>query len=320
MARAKVACEERRRRWTERLLSEWVMRFDRHLEARNFSLMTRRQYKHRLGMFVRWAQESQELTTPQQVSPEVVGDYQAYLSEIRRRPRGGPLAVGTQLQCLAPLKSFFRWLHNRAMIKTDPAAELMLPIKRKTLPRDVPTIREIRYVVQSILRSDCPFRLRNAAIVAMLFASGCRKMELTRLRLEDLDLKNREIRIEKAKNRTGRITFIAPWVVPLIEAYLQYERPLLASKSAARLFLSRYGVGFTECGVGILIRRRFRKIPGIRTTCHGLRHAFCISLLRGGGSISVIAELAGHRRLASTAIYTRLELPDLRKVHSRAFK
>ena len=301
----------------QRCLCVWVDKFDRYLESMNYSAMTRRQYKHRLLAFSTWVTDKYKPATIQAVSAEIIGDYQVYLVDEHRRPLGGKIALGTQMQRLAPLKTFFKWLCNRGAVPSDPAVELVLPVKAKTLPRDVPSVREISCVLRRVLRQD-KNRLRDAAIIGTLFASGCRKMELARLRLCDVDLKAREVRIEKAKNRQGRLTFISPWAAELLRAYIERERPKLPKD--APLFISeRDGGQMEDSVVGKVVSRPFRSIRSKRVCCHSLRHAFCLSLLRGGASIRVIAELAGHKRLSCSAIYTRLELADLRKVHERAF-
>jgi integrase/recombinase XerD len=298
-------------------LAAWIDRFDGALAGRNYSPDTRRCYRLRLTLFQRWI-ETHGVQHCEAVTPEHLGEYQAHLASDYRKERGGRLSTGTQAQRLAPIKALFLWLYQRGQLERNPASELSLPVKPKTLPRDVPTVRETGGVLRALLASGQKHALRDAAIIATLYATGCRKMELARLRLQDVDFQTREVRIEKAKNREGRITFIAAWAVPLLQHYIATGRKPHRMKSDA-LFLTEAGGGFSDVRLGVVVAEAFAKLPDKHVTCHSLRHAFCIALLRGGAGVRVIAELAGHRRLKSTTIYTRLELSDLRKVHARAF-
>jgi integrase/recombinase XerC len=302
----------------QRPISCWITRYDRHLEAINYSPMTRKQYRHRLGLFVRFLRQDHGQLSPQAVTAVHIGTYQAWLSVTRRKPSGGRLAVGTQCQCLAPIKSFFAWLYKRGVLAKNPTQELVLPTKSKSLPRDVPTTKEVQTVINSLLTSRKRYHLYHATVIGTLYATGMRKMELARLRFADLDLENREVRIEVTKNREGRISFLTPWAAQLLRAYIEQEA--LDTSPQFPVFPAKRGGG-TASGValGSSVRRAFRQIKDKNITCHCLRHAFCLSLLRGGASIRVVAELAGHRRLSNTAIYTKLDLADLRKVHDRIF-
>jgi integrase/recombinase XerD len=302
----------------QKSISEWFVRYDRAIEGRGYADSTRRLYALRLRLFADWLRDAHAITTAEGVRPEHLGDYQAWLVDVCRKKQGGRLSTGAQAQRLAPIKAFFRWLSERGALPSDPAKELVLPVKPKTLPRDVPTVREIANVLRRLLAHKDKHRLRNSAIVATLFCCGCRQMELARLRLSDVDLDSREVRIEKAKNRQGRISFITPWCAKLLRRYTEKERPRYAKKTNT-LFLSEQGKQLSPERLGFVVAEAFRPVQGKHVSCHSLRHAFCVSLLRGGAGVRVIAELAGHRRLASTAIYTRLELRDLRLVHERAF-
>jgi site-specific recombinase XerD len=269
-------------------------------------------------MFARWAEKTASIKTAQVITPVVIGNYQIYLYETYRKGIGGKIAVGTQGQILAPLKSFFRWLFTRSVLPTDPASELQLPIKPKSLPRDVVSTKEVAMVLRRVLKSDHPQRLRDAAIISLAFTCGARKMELTRLQVKDIDLVKREVRIEKAKNRHGRITFFTPWAAMLLEAHIKKER--LTPDHA--LFPTKRVLGKQGCPmlVADVVRKAFACIKNKNVTCHSLRHGFCTSLLRGGANVRVIAELAGHIRLATTARYTRMTLPDLRKIHEHCME
>ena len=295
-------------------LRAWISRFDRAMTGRGYTATTMRQYRLRLGLFADWL-EKRGVVSIEAVTPELVGDYQVWQVDGYRKKTGGRLSTGTQAQRLAAVRALFRWLFERGKLATDPTAELQLPVKPKSLPRNVPTVAEISRILRKVLRCKSRHRLRDAAIIGVGFASGCRRSELVRLAVGDVDLDKREVRVEKAKNRLGRVSFLTPWARTLLRAYLTRERP----DGGEALFVSSKGNALSEEQLGRLVIRHFSGVKGKHVTAHSLRHAFCLALLRGGANLRVVQELAGHQKMRSTTIYTKLELSDLRKVHRRCF-
>jgi site-specific recombinase XerD len=100
-------------------------------------------------------------------------------------------------------------------------------------------------------------------------------------------------------------------------AYLAESRPELVTRVDAALFISRHGGRLSLVGMRAVVRRHSRAI-GVDLSPHGLRHTCATHLLRGGADIRHVQELLGHRSLATTALYTRVAIEDLREVLARA--
>ena len=186
--------------------------------------------------------------------------------------------------------------------------------------------------------------LRRLAGISLALATG-RRIGGMRLRLDQVDLAARELRIEREKGYTGRVLPIAAWAVEVLAAYLKDGRPrdlcIGGAKSTAApasasssapvpasespwLFPGRNGgpVGSVQWGSDLhqLVTRTIAANPDLdalsrkRLSWHSLRVSFATMLFRGGCDIRSVNELLLHRCLSTTALYTPMQVDDLRRI------
>ena len=119
--------------------------------------------------------------------------------------------------------------------------------------------------------------------------------------------------------RDGRIASCPSSAAPPSPSttYLADARPELLKRMDPALFVSRLGRRLSLVGLRAAVQRHGRSI-GIRVSPHALRHTCATHLLRGGADIRHIQKLLGHRRLTTTALYTRVASEDLRQVFAQA--
>jgi site-specific recombinase XerD len=161
-------------------------------------------------------------------------------------------------------------------------------------------------------------RLRDAAVLELLYGSGLRVAELCGLRDRDLDLGHRMVTVWGKGSRQRRIPVGEPAAAAL-RAWLTTGRPALVA--AARqpgqpvdaLFLNRKGRPLGTRDVRRLLDRRSNG----PTHPHALRHSFATHLLDGGADLRVVQELLGHASLQTTQVYTHVSKEHLLKVYSR---
>ena len=154
---------------------------------------------------------------------------------------------------------------------------------------------------------------RDRLILSLLYSSGLRVSELVSLRINDIDLQDRTIRI-RGKGDKDRIVLFDENTRNLLEDYLQkrvYESDYL--------FLNRFGDPLTPRYVQMMIKNYARK-AGInkKVTPHILRHSFATHLLKNGVDIRAIQQLLGHSNLSTTQIYTSVDMQTLKNVYDRA--
>lgn len=156
---------------------------------------------------------------------------------------------------------------------------------------------------------------RDHAIVLLLALYGVRRGQLCALRLRDIDWHGRTLTFLAHKCGKAVSHEITASVAEALSAYLQHERPEVDSDAvflrARRPYLPLSPSAITEVVRSLFLQRGFRSGP---RSPHALRHAFATRLLGAGQPLRVIADLLGHRSLASVSVYAKLDHPRLLEV------
>ena len=236
----------------------------------------------------------------------------------RQSARGRALSPVTIGSYLGTVRAFFSFLAKKGVLLTNPAAGLPLPRGRK-LPRVALTQAEACRLVEtpSVLTA---VGQRNRALLETLYGTGIRLSECVRLDLTDVDLGEGTLLVRCGKGRKDRLLPFPAQAAAALDLYLRESRPRLArGASELALFLSRDGRRLKPVSVQFVVWWHAKRAGiRIRISPHMLRHACATHLLRGGAGVRHIQELLGHERLETTAVYTRVEIQDLKDALARA--
>lgn len=219
---------------------------------------------------------------------------------------------GTQARILAGIHSWFRFLLYKDYIEQDPSELLEGPRKSKHLPT-VLTLDEVNRMMAAIDLSSNEGH-RNRAMMEMLYGSGLRVSELVTLRLSRIYLNEHYMLIE-GKGSKQRLVPLSP-VAEEWFGYWMQERATWPLKPESKdiAFVNRYGRPMTRAMVFTIVRRLCEEAGITKTVSpHTLRHSFATHLLQNGADLRVIQQLLGHEDLATTEIYTHLDVQDLRQ-------
>ena len=224
------------------------------------------------------------------------------------------LGIGAKSQCriLSGVRSFCNFMVRDGRIEDDPSELLESPQTGKHLP-EVLSIEEVDMLEAAI---DCTKweGQRNRAMIEMLFSCGLRVSELVDLKLSDLYLDERFIRV-LGKGNKERLVPISPRAID--ELYMWFDqRNEMKIKPGEEdyVFLNRRGAHLTRTMVLIFIKD-YARDAGIRKTIspHTLRHSFATSLLEGGADLRAIQAMLGHESIGTTEIYTHVSTKTLRE-------
>lgn len=218
----------------------------------------------------------------------------------------------TQARMLAGIHSWFRFLLYKDYIDQDPSELLEGPKKSKHLPT-VLTLDEINRMMAAIDLSSNEGH-RNRAMMEMLYGSGLRVSELVNLQLSRIYLNEHYMLIE-GKGSKQRLVPLSPVAEEWFGYWLQ-ERSTWPLKPESKdiAFVNRYGRPLTRAMVFTIVRRLCAEAGITKTVSpHTLRHSFATHLLQNGADLRVIQQLLGHEDLATTEIYTHLDVQDLRQ-------
>ncbi|MFF1633748.1 tyrosine recombinase XerC [Leifsonia sp. NPDC058248] len=234
------------------------------------------------------------------------------------------LSKATLARRSATAKGFSAWA-ARTDDGADPAARLKTPKSDKTLPRVInrAQITELLDILAVRAADGDPARLRDVAVIELLYASGIRVSELTGLDIDDADLDRLTVRVLGKGSKERVVPFGVPAAQAVVE-YLSRGRPkLAAAQSGAALFLGARGARLGTRAVYQLVAGLLADLPGTGPAGpHALRHTAATHLLDGGADLRAVQELLGHASLGTTQIYTHVSTERLKEsyriAHPRA--
>ena len=236
----------------------------------------------------------------------------AYLAHLHERG----LSSTTVARHLVAIKMFFRYLLLEGVICESVVDLISSPKLWQHLPH-VLSPDMVNRLLAAPEGAD-RFMLRDRALLALLYATGCRASEVVNMKLRDVHLDESYCRCV-GKGNKERLVSLNPIANRSIEAYLAHERPLLAARSdAEELLISKSGRALTRIMVWSLVKKYARRVGASdKVSPHTLRHSFATHMLAGGAEIRALQELLGHASIATTQIYTHVEHTRLKAVHRK---
>ena len=237
-----------------------------------------------------------------------------FLHDCRREK----LSVASIARALAAVRMFCRYLVLYQVLKRDVSAVVDAPKKWHRLP----TVLEAGHVRQLLGAPDAAqdvHAARDAALLALLYATGMRASELAGLSVGDVSFRLGVVRV-LGKGRKERVVPVAEPALEAVRAYLDGARKAVTDQTdpAATLFLSRTGRPLGREDVYRIVRKYVRRaaLRG-RIGPHTLRHAFATQLLAHGADLRSVQEMLGHADISTTQIYTHVDAARLKAVHKK---
>ena len=291
------------------MLRECFNDFIGHLRLeRGLSLRTAKAYGSDMELFIRYL-ESLHIDEWEEVRRDDIADFLEADPEHRMEPT-------TIARRLVSIKVFFRYLVEEQIVKYDITDIMEGPRKRLQLPGFL-TEQEVDRLIAAFTGNDI-LTIRNRAIIEVLYASGLRASEITRLRLDKIDFNENYLRVIGKRDKERVVPF-GHEASGCMTAYLQEARPKLdKSGKALEFFLSRTGKALTRERIWMIVTEAAR-IAGIDKEIypHMLRHSFATHLLSHGADLRVIQEMLGHADISTTQIYTHMDSSRFANAHQQ---
>lgn len=285
------------------LVAQWLS------SLTELSAPTKAAYSNAVSAFVTWAGRA-GLRSPADVGRLSLRRYLAYMSTRR-------YARQSIAQAAVALRRYFGWLAKRGEVPTDPARGMSVRAGPGRLPRVLP-LSEVAALLDDPgpLARSLPeaVRLRDDAVLELLYGSGLRVSELCGLSESDLDLAGGWVTVWGKGAKQRRVPMSAK-AVKAVAAWLREGRPAFgqgpATGAGTALFLNLRGRRLGPRDVRRVLERRcaFRAHP------HALRHSFATHMLDGGADLRVVQELLGHASLKTTQLYTHVSKERLLRVY-----
>jgi integrase/recombinase XerD len=240
-------------------------------------------------------------------------ELERWIAELRAQG----LAPATIARRVASVRSFFRHAVLIGSVTENPAADLELPRRVRTLPRTLSPGEAERLIDAAV--GTTPRALRDRALVELLYGAGLRVSEAVGLDRAGVDLEQRLVRTI-GKGGKERVVPVGRQAVDALRRYLARGRPHLDRRHRPELFLNAQGGALTRAGAFLILRRLAGKagLEPERVHPHLLRHSFATHLLEGGADLRSVQEMLGHADLATTELYTHVTNRRRREMYFQA--
>lgn len=217
---------------------------------------------------------------------------------------------------LSSLRSFYRFLLRKGLVKKDPMLKVVGPKKKKPLPSFVRE-KDMDRLLDETSFGEGFEGCRDRMILEMFYATGMRLSELIGLDDADVDFASRLIKVTGKRNKQRLIPFGDELAEDLL-IYIKVKNETFPEGSEA-FFVLKNGKRMYPMMVYRLVRRNLSKVVALKKRSpHVLRHSFATAMLNDNAELRAVKELLGHESLATTQIYTHATFEELKKVYEQA--
>lgn len=253
-----------------------------------------------------------------EVSELHVAEYAQSLSQLRG------LSSSSIARMLAAVRGLHKYLMSENQVAQDVASAVKPPKASRRLPKAI-SVAEVERLLEAAgppaesADAVASVRVRDRALLELLYATGARVSEVVNLDLDDL-IDPTLVRLF-GKGSKERIVPVGGYAQRALQAYLVRIRPGLVSlgKGTPALFLNQRGGRLSRQSAWQIISdaASAADLQG-EISPHTLRHSFATHLLEGGADVRVVQELLGHSSVATTQIYTLVTVDRLREIYATA--
>ena len=243
------------------------------------------------------------------VDRDIVNRYMQYLFDKK-------VSRATISRRLSSLRSFYNYLYSDGKIGKNYFASIKNPKKEKSLPKFVKDIDIDKMFLIPDTR-NC-LGQRNLLIIRMLYATGIRVSELVNIKISDIDMVERSIRIF-GKGSKERIVVFGNNTKEILNLYLNNGRYELSKGKNDYLFLNKDGNKLSDRYVRKIIDDIvFKASIEMHVSPHMLRHTFATDMLNNGADLVSVKDLLGHESLNTTSIYTHVSDDKIKEIYNMA--
>jgi integrase/recombinase XerC len=158
--------------------------------------------------------------------------------------------------------------------------------------------------------------IRDRLIIDLFYTTGIRRIELIQLKISDLNINNKHIKVLGKRNKE-RIIPLIDSTINILNKYLSYRDKLKSEETF--LFITNKGKPVYEKLIYRIINKYFDTISTkVKKSPHIIRHSFATHLLNNGADLNSVKDLLGHSSLAATQVYTNRSIDEIKKVFAKS--
>ena len=277
-------------------------------DIRHKSLNTVESYKRDVTQYISYL-DGTGVTDISSTTKTTVLSYLLYLQKEGR-------ASSTVSRTLASLRSYYLFMMQNGVVKSNPTSNLEAPHVEKKIPK-ILSGEEVELLLEQPKNCDNK-GIRDKAMLELLYATGIRVSELINLDVSDVNVPMSFVRCKGGKKE--RIIPMGHQAKDALENYINNVRKyMVKDENETALFVNCSGARLPRQGFWKLIKY-YQHIAGIETdiTPHTLRHSFAAHLLENGADLHSIQEMMGHADISSTQVYSRMMNSKIKDVYAKA--
>ena len=277
-------------------------------DIRHKSLNTVESYKRDVTQYISYL-DGTGVTDISSTTKTTVLSYLLYLQKEGR-------ASSTVSRTLASLRSYYLFMMQNGVVKSNPTSNIEAPHVEKKIPK-ILSGEEVELLLEQPKNCDNK-GIRDKAMLELLYATGIRVSELINLDVSDVNVPMSFVRCKGGKKE--RIIPMGHQAKDALENYINNVRKyMVKDENETALFVNCSGARLSRQGFWKLIKY-YQHIAGIETdiTPHTLRHSFAAHLLENGADLHSIQEMMGHADISSTQVYSRMMNSKIKDVYAKA--
>lgn len=277
-------------------------------DIRHKSLNTVESYKRDVTQYISYL-DGTGVTDISSTTKTTVLSYLLYLQKEGR-------ASSTVSRTLASLRSYYLFMMQNGVVKSNPTSNLEAPHVEKKIPK-ILSGEEVELLLEQPKNCDNK-GIRDKAMLELLYATGIRVSELINLDVSDVNVPMSFVRCKGGMKE--RIIPMGHQAKDALENYINNVRKyMVKDENETALFVNCSGARLSRQGFWKLIKY-YQHIAGIETdiTPHTLRHSFAAHLLENGADLHSIQEMMGHADISSTQVYSRMMNSKIKDVYAKA--
>jgi integrase/recombinase XerC len=159
--------------------------------------------------------------------------------------------------------------------------------------------------------------VRDHIVLELFYGTGMRLSELINLQDNQVNLRERTMKVLGKRNKERVIPFTSS-LAALLEEYKKIRNKEVEKKSG-HLIVTTTGDPLYPMMVNRIVKKYLTMFSGVeKKSPHVLRHSYATHLLNKGAEINAVKDLLGHSSLAATQVYTHNSMEKLKRVFDQA--
>jgi site-specific recombinase XerD len=272
---------------------------------RRYSPNTVKSYSADLSDFIKYCGDNNKKNL-EAINDRFIKSYLMYLSEQK-------IEKTSIVRKLSSLRGLFKFAFKEDLIKQNPTSQLKNPKTSKKLPEITSAANILKTFQLAEETDDNPQLIK--VIFELLYGCSLRVSELCNLKVGDVDLEKKVIRV-LGKGAKTRIVPIGEESKKNLEQYLifnpyeNYSEPFVKNKDGKKLY---------EKYIYRIVNRYLSKVTDIKQKSpHILRHSSATHMLDNGADLRAVKEILGHENLKTTQIYTHVSIERLKQSYKKS--